>query len=71
VEEVVHSKAVICLVQDEVYQQARLALDSYKNLPFPIFIPFSKTMSPHQKFGGGDLLDIMIKGIRLKATGAW
>lgn len=63
-DEIVQSKAAICLVEDNFYRIAYAQINNYRQLPLTVFIPFSKT---HQT----DLLDEMIKEIRLKATGAF
>lgn len=63
-DELIKDKTAICLVQDNIYHTYKDQIDSYKRLPLPIFIPFSKT-------GKTDLLDEIIKDIRLKATGAF
>lgn len=55
-------KTVICLVEEDIYLAAQPEINNYKQLPFPIFIPFSKT-------GKMNLLDDILKKIRLKATG--
>ena len=54
--------AVVCLVEESLYQGAPLDIGRYKNLPWPIFIPFARD-------GKTDLLDKLVKQIRLKATG--
>jgi vacuolar-type H+-ATPase subunit F/Vma7 len=58
----VEQGAVVCLVEESLYQGAPLAIGRYKNLPWPIFIPFARD-------GKTDLLDKLVKEIRLKATG--
>ncbi len=58
----VEGGAVVCLVEESLYQSASLDLDRYKNLPWPIFIPFARDAKT-------DLLDKLVKEIRLKATG--
>lgn len=63
-EEVVKQDNLVCLVQDNIYQAIEGLIDTYKNLPFPIFIPFSKNLT-------FDLLQERIKNIRIKATGAF
>jgi len=63
-DEVLKEKVAICLVQDDIYCIAQQMLNSYKQLPLPIFIPFSRKLR-------GDLLDNIIKDIRLRATGAF
>jgi vacuolar-type H+-ATPase subunit F/Vma7 len=63
-EEIIQDKTAICLVQDEIYRAQADYMSNYKHLPFPIFIPFSKTAKT-------DLLAELIKEIRLKATGAF
>ncbi len=64
IERVTSAKTAICLVQDEVYQQAKSVIEKYGNLPFPIFLPFSKDFPPK-----ADLLDGVLKDIRRRATG--
>lgn len=61
--EAVNDRAAICLVQDDIYRSCQDFIDSYRSSAFPIFIPFSKSAK-------NDLLEGMIKDIRLKATGA-
>lgn len=63
-DEIVRSNAAICLVQDNIYSAKLDQISEYKKLPLPIFIPFLKTAKT-------DLLETMIKNIRLKATGAF
>jgi len=60
--EVLKDKAAVCLLQDDIYSSVQDELNNYRNLPLPVFIPFPKT-------GQTDLLDSMIKDIKLKATG--
>jgi vacuolar-type H+-ATPase subunit F/Vma7 len=61
-EEALNNKYAVCLVQDSVYNLAKEKIDSYKSLPLPVFITFSKT-------GRTDLLENIVKDIRLRATG--
>jgi vacuolar-type H+-ATPase subunit F/Vma7 len=63
-DEVVGSRAAVCLVQDNIYSLAHEQINSYKGRLLPIFIPFAKS-------GKLDLLDNILKEIRLKATGAF
>ena len=63
-DEVVESKAAICLVQDNLYSLAQDQINSYKGRILPVFIPFAK----NGKLG---LLDNILKEIRLKANGAF
>jgi len=58
----VEGGAVVCLVEESLYQGAPLDIGRYKNLPWPIFIPFARDAKT-------DLLDKLVKEIRLKATG--
>jgi vacuolar-type H+-ATPase subunit F/Vma7 len=62
-EEVVREKAGICLVQENFYVQEQEKINSYKKLPLPIFIPFAKDVKT-------DLLESIVKDIRIRATGA-
>jgi vacuolar-type H+-ATPase subunit F/Vma7 len=54
--------AVVCLVEESLYQGTLAVIGRYKNLPWPIFIPFARNAKT-------DLLDKLVKEIRLKATG--
>ena len=63
-EAVAHKKAAICLVQDTFYRMAEEEIDGYRKMPLSIFIPFGATERT-------SLLDEMVRGIRLKATGAF
>ncbi len=63
-DEVLRDKTMICLVQDYIYQRAIEEINKYRSLPLPVFIPFGKDANT-------DLLDTMIKEIRLKATGTF
>lgn len=56
-------RCAICLVEDKFYSALKDRLDDYRNLAFPVFIPFSKDTKP-------DLLNNIIKDIQIKATGA-
>jgi vacuolar-type H+-ATPase subunit F/Vma7 len=54
--------AVVCLVEENLYRDAAADLGRYKSLPWPIFIPFAGD-------GKTEMLDKLVKEIRLKATG--
>ena len=56
------NKTAICLVEEDIYLAAQQEINNHNQPPFPIFIPFSKT-------GRMNLLDDIVKKIRLKATG--
>lgn len=58
----VEGGAIVCLVEESLYQDVLPDIGRYKNLPYPIFIPFARD-------GKTDLLDKLVKEIRLKATG--
>jgi vacuolar-type H+-ATPase subunit F/Vma7 len=60
--EAVNKNAQICLVQDAFYRSGLDAIQLYKGKPLPVVIPFSPT-------GKSDLLNEIVGGIRLKATG--
>lgn len=62
-DEILQNKIGVCLVQDDIYQASEDVISNYKNIALPIFMPFSKTAPC-------DLLDNMLKEIRLRATGA-
>jgi len=61
-EKIVQEKCAVCLIQESVYLAAEEEINKYKNLPLPIFIPFSKTSQT-------DLLKKTVRDIRLRATG--
>ena len=63
-EEAVNQQAAICLVQDDIYQEHKGFINNYKGLPLPIFIPFARNLK-------ADLLDGIVKDIRLRATGTF
>jgi len=58
----VEQGAIVCLVEESLYQGVLLDIGRYKNLPYPIFVPFARDAKT-------DLLDKLVKEIRLKATG--
>lgn len=62
--EVVKEKIAVCLVQDNFYQAHEEEINYYRHLPLPIFVPFSKDTKK-------DLLNSLIKLIRIKTTGAF
>jgi V/A-type H+-transporting ATPase subunit F len=61
-EEIVQQKCAVCLVQDNIYLAAQEEINNYSDLPFPVFVPFSKN-------GEKGLLETMFRAIRLRATG--
>jgi len=61
-EEVLRGGCAICLVQDNFYAAVEVQASHFKELALPIFIPFSRQ-------GRIDLLDDIVKDIRLRATG--
>jgi V/A-type H+-transporting ATPase subunit F len=52
----------VCLVQEELYSLAKESIDSFRDSPSPIFIPFAKDYRT-------ELLDRIVRDIRLRATG--
>lgn len=63
-EEIVKEGYAICLVQDNVYQSLEEEISVYKHLALPVFIPFVKNLKT-------DLLDNLVRDIRLRATGTF
>lgn len=61
-DEAINKKPAICLIQDNIYCALEDEINSYRNLPIPIFIPFGKD-------GSISLVETIVKDIRLKATG--
>lgn len=59
----VSSNAGICLVQENLYRKHLELINSYRKLTLPIFIPFAKDAKM-------DLLEEIVKDIRIRATGA-
>ena len=64
IDKAAEEKIAICLVEDNVYNAAIDQINNYRHLALPIFIPFSKAAKT-------DLLDKLVKDIRIKATGAF
>ena len=64
IDEAVKSGAGICLVQDNFYLAQEEKINSYRKLPLPIFIPFSRDTKV-------DLLKNIVRDIRIRATGAF
>ncbi len=62
-EEVLRQGSAVCLVQDNLYRAFKDQINNFRQMPLPVFIPFSKTKEK-------DLLDGIIKDIRIRATGA-
>ena len=63
-DEVMVLRPAVCLVQDNIYRAQEAQINAYKNLAVPVFIPFTKDAKTN-------LLDELVKGIRLKATGTF
>jgi len=64
IEEVIKEKVAVCLVQDNFYQAGKEEINYYRSFAMPIFVPFAKDLKT-------DLLDSLLKNIRIKATGAF
>jgi vacuolar-type H+-ATPase subunit F/Vma7 len=64
IDKVAEEKIAICLVQDNIYNTAIEQINNYRYLTLPVFVPFSQSART-------DLLDRLIRDIRLKATGAF
>ena len=64
IDKLAEEKIAVCLVQDNIYNAAIEQINNYRYLTLPVFVPFSKDTKT-------DLLDKLIKDIRLKATGAF
>ncbi|MFH0738477.1 MAG: V-type ATP synthase subunit F [Candidatus Omnitrophota bacterium] len=58
----VQKGSAVCLVQEELYRLARERINSFRDLPFPVFIPLSSKDK-------SAVLEEMVKDIRLRATG--
>ncbi len=61
---VVTKKNAVCLVQDNIYQEQREIIESYKDVLLPIFVPFSKDSK-------ADLLETLLRDIRRRVTGTF
>lgn len=57
-----HKGCAVCLVQEELYSLAKESIDSFRDSSLPIFVPFTKDYRT-------ELLDRIVKDIRLRATG--
>jgi vacuolar-type H+-ATPase subunit F/Vma7 len=64
VDKIVSERAAICLVEEQIYLLIRDKINSYRQLPLPIFIPFAKDKRT-------ETLDSITKEIRLRATGTF
>jgi vacuolar-type H+-ATPase subunit F/Vma7 len=64
VEKIVSSNVAICLVEEQIYLAAREKINSYRNLPLPIFIPFAADKRT-------ETIEGITKEIRLRATGTY
>ena len=63
-EKVLEDKIAVCLIEEDIYTAEKSQINNYQGLALPIFIPFSRTAKT-------ELLDRIIKEIRIKATGAF
>lgn len=63
-DDILDKKPAVCLVQDDIYTASQDLINNYRSLPLPVFIPFSKGVKT-------DLLDNIVRDIRLRATGAF
>lgn len=61
-DEVMHGHPAVCLVQEDIYRAQEAQINIYRNLALPVFIPFTKEKE-------NILLDGIVKGMRLRATG--
>jgi vacuolar-type H+-ATPase subunit F/Vma7 len=64
VDQIVSERVAICLVEEEIYLGTEEKINSYRNLPLPIFIPFAKDKRT-------ETLDNITREIRLRATGTF
>ena len=60
--EAIQRGCAVCLIQEDLYRFSRESIESYKELAFPIVMPFSKELKNQP-------LEELIKDIRLRATG--
>jgi len=63
-ERMMSQKPAVCLVQDNFYAALEAQISNHKELARTIFIPFSKQ-------GRIDLIDNIVRDIRLRATGTF
>jgi vacuolar-type H+-ATPase subunit F/Vma7 len=61
-DEAVQAGCAICLVQDNIYRHLESQINRFKQMAWPIFVPFARD-------AGMDCLGQIVKDIRLKATG--
>ena len=63
-EAVVKEQCAVCLIEEEFFRNLEGEINNYRREPLPVFIPFTKS-------GTTALLEEIIKGIRLRATGTF
>lgn len=63
-EKVIQQDIAICMIQEDFYNANWEQINAYRNRPLPIFIPFDKN-------GKTNLLEKIVKDIRLRATGTF
>jgi vacuolar-type H+-ATPase subunit F/Vma7 len=80
-EEAMKEGVAICLIQENVYRALMPQINAYRNFALPIFIPFAqletrwikekdkKSLAGFAQTAKLDLLDEIIKGVKLRATG--
>jgi vacuolar-type H+-ATPase subunit F/Vma7 len=62
--EALTQKPAICLVQEEIYQQEKEKINTYRAFALPVFVPFNKATQ-------NVLLEQILRDIRLRATGTF
>ena len=63
-EAVIRQQCAVCLIEERFFRNLEEEIDNYRSQPLPVFIPFTKS-------GTTALLEDIIKGIRLRATGTF
>jgi vacuolar-type H+-ATPase subunit F/Vma7 len=63
-EEVLGTGCVVCLIQEDMFEENYGQISLFKNVPLPVFIPFNKSAK-------SAVLDKMTREMRLRATGTY
>ncbi len=63
-DEVLRAHPAVCLVEEDIYRAQEEQINNYRNLALPVFIPFTKEKE-------NALLDGIVRGMRLRATGTF
>ena len=60
--DIMQKKVAVCLVEESLYQANVAEINKVRNVPLPVFMPFSKNNQTH-------ILDTIVSAVKLRATG--